>query len=127
MTGLDPTTMNLMVASISAAIAAAGIAISFGIANRNKTKDDVAARTVAIELAANLSTLITGVNEIKGCVNEINRKMDEHTERIIVLETNARIFADKIEEVDSRLSILTEKHNNRREYCPVGKGTMSCS
>lgn len=122
MGGLDATTMTVMIASVSAAIAACGVAVSIGMSNRSKNRDEIAAQTTSIELAANFSALMSGVNKIEGCVNEINRKMDNHTERIIILETNARILKEQLEETDGRLSILVDRHNNRKDNCPSMKG-----
>lgn len=100
----------LSIGELTSIISAAIVILTFFIGRSTATKTSGAEQQ---QMSDKLETLISGTKEIKDGVKEVNRKLDDHTERITKIESSLETkasresvstIAQKLESIEKRVS-----------------------
>ena len=122
---MDPTTITIIIAAISLTIAICGVLVSASVANNTKNngvaQDKVNNAIDVAKLSAQFEALLSSINEVKHTVQEINKKFDDHSERIIMLESDIKTLYKRCEQLCEDFKELQDKHNDNIAACASRK------
>ena len=122
---MDPTTITIIIAAISLTIAICGVLVSASVANNNKSKGEAQEKVNnaidVAKLSAQFEALLSSINEVKHTVQEINKKFDDHSERIILLESDIKTLYKRCDQLCEDFKELEDKHNDSIAACALRK------
>ena len=122
---MDPTTITIIIAVISLTTAICGVLISASIANSSKSKGEAQEKVSnaidVAKLSAQFEALLSSINEVKRTVQEINKKFDDHSERIIMLESDIKTLYKRCDQLCEDFKELEDKHNDNIAACASRK------
>lgn len=122
---MDPTTITIIIAVISLTIAICGVLVSASVANSSKSKGEAQEKVSnaidVAKLSAQFEALLSSINEVKRTVQEINKKFDDHSERIIMLESDIKTLYKRCDQLCEEFKELEDKHNDNMAACALRK------
>lgn len=122
---MDPTTITTIIAAISLTIAICGVLVSASVANSSKSKGEAQEKVSnaidVAKLSAQFEALLSSINEVKHTVQEINKKFDDHSERIIMLESDIKTLYKRCDQLYEEFKELEDKHNDSIAACALRK------
>lgn len=123
---MDPATLTITVAVIAATISLAGVCVSIWASGRQAHKDDLDDKAETAmsnaRLSAQLDSLMTMMLDVKRTVMETDRKMDNHTERIVILEGKVSTLFMRRDEDALAVSELAKKVERQEKTCLEKRG-----
>ena len=122
---MDPTTITIIIAVLSLTIATCGVLVSASVANSSKSKGEAQEKVSnaidVAKLSAQFEALLSSINEVKRTVQEINKKFDEHSERIIMLESDIKTLYKRCDQLREEFKELEDKQNDSIAACALRK------
>ena len=122
---MDPTTITIIIAVLSLTIATCGVLVSASVANSSKSKGEAQEKVSnaidVAKLSAQFEALLSSINEVKRTVQEINKKFDDHSERIIVLESDIKTLYKRCDQLREEFKELEDKYNDSIAACALRK------
>ena len=122
---MDPTTITIIIAVLSLTIATCGVLVSAFAANSSKSngeaQEKVSNAIDVAKLSAQFEALLSSINEVKRTVQEINKKFDDHSKRIIMLENDIKTLYKQCDQLYEEFKELEDQHNDRIAACPLRK------
>ena len=122
---MDPTTITIIIAAISLTVAICGVLVSASVANSSKSKGEAQEKVSnaidVAKLSAQFEALLSSINEVKRTVQEINKKFDDHSERIIMLESDIKTLYKRCDQLCEEFKDLEDKHNDSIAACELRK------
>ena len=122
---MDPTTITTIIAAISLTTAICGVLVSASVANSSKSKGEAQEKVSnaidVAKLSAQFEALLSSINEVKHTVHEINKKFDEHSERIILLESDIKTLYKRCDQLCEDFKELEDKNNDNMAACALRK------
>ena len=122
---MDPTTITIIIAVLSLTIATCGVLVSASVANSSKSKGEAQEKVSnaidVAKLSAQFEALLSSINEVKRTVQEINKKFDDHSERIIMLESDIKTLYKRCDQLREEFKELEDKYNDSIAACALRK------
>lgn len=122
---MDPTTITIIIAAISLTVAICGVLVSASVANSSKSKGEAQEKVSnaidVAKLSAQFEALLSSINEVKRTVQEINKKFDDHSERITLLESDIKTLYKRCDRLHEDFKKLEDKHNDSLAACALRK------
>ena len=122
---MDPTTITIIIAAISLTVAICGVLVSASVANSSKrqgeAQEKVSNAIDVAKLSAQFEALLSSINEVKHTVQEINKKFDDHSKRIILLESDIKTLYKRCDQLCAASTDLEDKHNDNMAACSLRK------